>query len=234
MALKDELSEAVSDIFKGVWAETEGRVVPSPDDVGLGNKAVQLPEASVLYADLSSSTKLVDSFPWSFVAEMYKSYLYCAARLIRSEGGTITAYDGDRIMGIFIGDSQSTSAARCGLKINWVVGQLINPAIKKHYPSTAYVMKQTVGIDRSVIRAARTGVRGDNDLVWIGRAANYAAKLTELSPSHPTRITKAMYDKLHSSLKYGGPNKDQPMWEKVTWSVMDDKEIYRSTWHWPL
>jgi len=40
-------------------------------------------------------------------AEIYKTYLHCAAKIIRSEGGSITSYDGDRIMGIFIGDDHS-------------------------------------------------------------------------------------------------------------------------------
>ena len=39
-------------------------------------------------------------------------------------------------------------------------------------------MKQIVGIDTGEVRTARIGIRGGNDLVWIRRAANYAAKLT--------------------------------------------------------
>ncbi len=39
-------------------------------------------------------------------------------------------------MGVFIGDNQSTSAARCGLKINYAVREILNPAIKAQYPQT--------------------------------------------------------------------------------------------------
>lgn len=46
-----------------------------------------------------------------FAAEIYKSYLHCASKIIRCENGVITAFDGDRVMGIFIGDLKNTSAA---------------------------------------------------------------------------------------------------------------------------
>lgn len=230
MALKDELEAAVRDILISPWTETEGRTIPDPENVGLGNKAVHFKSAAVLYADLSSSTDLVDKFPWQLAAEIYKTYLYCAARIIRNEGGDITAYDGNRIMGIFIGNTPCTDAARCGLRINWAVKNIINPAIKTQYPHRDYVMKQTVGIDVSELRAARTGVRGDNDLVWVGRAANYAAKLTTLDDGYPTWITKAVFDRMQDSSKYASDRR--LMWKKRLWTKMNQMEIYCSNWYW--
>jgi class 3 adenylate cyclase len=100
--------------------------------------------------------------------------------MIRAEGGAITSYDGDRVMSIFIGDTQCTPAARCALKLNYVVQNVLNPAFKRQYTDDALVVRQVVGIDVSSINAARTGVRGGNDIVWVGRAANYAAKLCDL------------------------------------------------------
>jgi class 3 adenylate cyclase len=186
MALKEEIEKQVQSIFQSSWTVRPGRVVPAPKDVGLGNDAVAFDSATVLYADLSGSTRLVDAESRELAAEVYKSYLYAAARIINSEGGSVTAYDGDRIMALFLGGSKNTSAVRCALKINYAVTHIVNPALAKQYPAAAYRIKQVVGVDTSPIMAARTGARGDNDLVWVGRAANHAAKLTELSTGHPT------------------------------------------------
>ena len=112
MALRDELSEEVDKIFRTTWSVRDGRDVPESEDLALGNEAVKLDDATVLYADMAASTKLVDGFKWHFPAEIYKCFLYCAARIIRAEGGQITAYDGDRIMAVYIGDWKNTSAAR--------------------------------------------------------------------------------------------------------------------------
>jgi class 3 adenylate cyclase len=103
MITSADLSTTVTDIFKYQWSETDGRVIPVPGDLGLGNVARSFDAATVLYADLDGSTSLVDRFTWQFAAEVYKAYLRCSARIINDEGGAITAYDGDRVMAIFLG-----------------------------------------------------------------------------------------------------------------------------------
>jgi class 3 adenylate cyclase len=233
MALSDELSDEVAKIFRSAWETRDGREIPEPKNLALGNDAVELKLATILYADLASSTAMVESKSWQFAAEIYKTYLYCASRLIRSEGGTITSYDGDRVMGIFIGESQTSNAARCGLKINYAVKNIINPAIKKQYSQQTYEVSQVVGIDVSEIRAARTGVRGDNDIVWVGRAANYAAKLTSAGTNYSTWITKGAFDRLSDDTKYGG-NPKQLMWDSRSWTPMNNVIIYGSTWWWKI
>lgn len=100
---------------------------------------------------------MVDSYSWQFSAEIYKIYLRSAAQIIRSEGGYITAYDGDRIMAIFTGDSKNTSAVRSALKINYAVVKILRPAIKKQYPNEAFILNHTIGIDTSSLRASRIG-----------------------------------------------------------------------------
>lgn len=226
-----QLKTQVATIFSEAWAKRNGQTVPEPEDLRLGNEAVEFERATILYADLSGSTQLVDAKVWTFAAEIYKAYLHCASSIIRNEGGAIVSYDGDRVMGVFIGDSQTTSAAKAGLKINWAVQHIINPALQAQYPNSNFAVSQVVGIDTSPIRAARTGVRGDNDLVWIGRAANYAAKLTELKAAETTWVTQAAYEKLADEAKFGGPNKD-PMWKLYKWTQMNDHPVWGSTWWW--
>lgn len=230
MALKDELEKEVDTVFKTQWTTRDGTVVPDDTSIKLGNDAVKL-EATVLYADLADSTKLVDGYKPLFAAEIYKTFLHCAGKIIRAEGGTITAYDGDRIMAVFIGGSKNSNAARCALKINWTAKNLIQPAIQKQYPSNKYVLKHVCGIDTSTVWVAKTGVRGANDLVWVGRAPNYAAKLAALDDAKATWITKAVYDRLSTESKYSG---DKDMWVKHTWNTMNGIEIYASTYWWKI
>jgi class 3 adenylate cyclase len=231
MALMDELrSEVEQTIAIDTWKTRDGNVVPESKDIGLGNDAVKL-NGTVLYADLSDSTGLVQSHKAHFAAEIYKTYLHCAAKIIRAEGGTITAYDGDRVMAVYLGDFKNTSAARTALKINYAVKQVINPALKAQYPSSSYQVQQVVGIDTSTLWVARTGIRGSNDLVWVGRAANYAAKLCTLPAQYASRITGDVYDMLHASAKV---SEGKAMWEQVTWNAMSNMIIYRSTWSWKI
>ena len=106
--------------------------------------------------------------------------------------------------------------------------EIINPAIKSLYPDRTYEVKQSVGIDTSPLFVARTGIRGSNDLVWVGGAANYAAKLCSLrSGNYCSWITEAIYDGIHSSAKFGtnGTN----MWEREYWSARNTF-VYKSSW----
>src|ERR1051325_7049118 len=159
MTLKEIIKE-IEPIFASEWEEREGRKVPEADDISLTNAAVKL-SGTVLYADMVDSTGLVDGFkPW-FAAEIYKGYLLGASRVIRRNGGEITAFDGDRVMAVFVGDYKNTSAARCALKINHAVVKIINPAIKTKF-STDYSVKHSVGVDTSTLFVAKTGIRGSN------------------------------------------------------------------------
>lgn len=230
MPLKDDLNADVRNIFSTRWSTRDGSVVPEPTDVQLGNDGVNL-DATVLYADMDASTNLVDRHEAQFAAEVYKAYLHCAAKVIKAEAGQITAYDGDRIMGVFVGDQKNTSAVRAALKITYCVREIINPALKAQYPTTEFVLRQTVGVDTSKLLVARTGVRGANDLVWVGRAANYAAKMTALGPECPTWISGTVYDKMHDSVKH---TQGKPMWERRSWTAMGGMTVYRSTWQWSV
>lgn len=230
MALKDDLTAEVKATFARQWEVHKTEDVPAPKDVLLdANYAKDLEKATVLYADLDGSTNMVEKYEWHFSAEIYKTFLRCASQVIRSEGGSLAAYDGDRVMAIFTGGSKNTAAARCAMKINYAVTHIIQPALRAQY-STEFELKHVVGIDTSQLRTARVGVRGDNDLVWIGRAANYAAKLTNES-GMPTRITKAVYDQLSSDLKV---HDGQNMWQQGYWTSMNNMEIYSSAYWWTI
>ena len=232
MTLADEIKAKASGIFAERWTTRKGTVVPAPADLKHSNDAVEFERATVLYADLDGSTAMVDKETLTRSAEIYKAYLYAASRLIRNNSGDIVSYDGDRVMGVFIGDSQTSNAGYCALQINYAVKFILQPQMEKQY-GTGVTIRHVVGIDTSTIRAARTGVRGDNDIVWVGPAANYAAKLTTLPADYPTWITGRAYDKLRDDRKYGG-NPRRAMWEERAWTAMNNMRIFRSNWWWSV
>jgi uridylate cyclase len=226
MALKADLESEVRAIFESRWTKRDGQVVPDPEDLQLGNDAVKL-QATVLYADMADSTDLVDDHESYFAAEIYKAYLRCAARIIKHEQGTITAYHGDRVMAVFLGKLKNTSAVRSAQMINYAVRTIINPLLKKQYPDTTYQLKHVIGIDTSELFVARIGVRNDNDLVWVGRAANYAAKLCSLNGAYSIYITGDVFDVMHDSVKYSERDKSL-LWHKDAWSARNNLRIYGS------
>jgi class 3 adenylate cyclase len=229
MTLKETLTAEIESSFSSNWQVEITQNVPAPEDLRLNaNHAKDLEVATVLYADIDGSTNMVDERPWWFSAEIYKAYLRCAGALIREEGGIITAYDGDRIMAVFTGDSKNTKAVRCAMKIHSAVLDVIQPLIRARADKHSdFVLKHKIGVDTSQLRAARIGVRGDNDIVWIGRAANHAAKLNAITVDHSIWITKDVYDLINDSVKFFN---GVDMWKKWVWSEMNNVEVYSTTY----
>jgi class 3 adenylate cyclase len=232
MISSTDLKTTVTSIFCDQWEESKGRVIPDPGDLGLGNVARFFADATVLYADLAGSTSLVDNHYWQFSAEIYKAYLRCAARIISDEGGVITAYDGDRVMAIFLGDDKNKKAVRAAMKIAYAVKKVINPALKAQYPDANYLVDHSIGIDTSPIHAASIGVRGDNDLVWVGRAANHAAKLAG-KQGYPIWITKEVHDEIEPNVKFD-VEKSVSMWHSTSWTEIDNRTVYGTKYFIPF
>lgn len=225
-----EMEASVASIFATRWARRAGRVVPDGDGIKLGNDAVEL-DGTVLYADLADSTGLVTGYKDWFAAEIYKAYLTVACDIIRNNGGVITAFDGDRVMAVFIGEMKNSSAAKTALQINWAVRNLINQKIKVSYPDTSYEVKQAVGIDTGKLMVAKAGIHGFNDLVWVGKAANIAAKLCALREgNYGAFISAAVYKALAESSKLGGDPK-RPMWTEHVWAETGEV-VMKSNWTW--
>jgi len=224
----DDVTEAVNDILSEQWEPRRGYAIPP--DVGLeSNDGILLDSVAVMYADLKDSTGMVNGLPPKMSAEIYRAFLAACGKLVNAEGGSITAYDGDRIMAVFGDENKEDQAVRCAMKIQYVGTQLINPRLKTWWPAAPYEVKHVVGIDVSKMLVARTGVRGANDLVWVGTAANYAAKLATLGKfGHSTYITPVVLNALGDACKFGGKDKKY-MWEETTW---DGRTIHRSAWRW--
>lgn len=232
MTLKDDLSQRIKAIFQKEWLKVDGRVVPATETIALGNVAKEI-EGAVLYADIDGSTQLVDTKTSEFAAELYKAFHLCCTKIARDQGGEIRSFDGDRLMAVFIGSSPCSDAATAALKISWAVQELINPLIKAQYGSAKYTLKHTVGIDYWKLFVVRAGIRDNNDLVWIGPAANHAAKLNAINDVCPTWITDTVYNRLIDSAKFGGSPRED-MWQPRTWTEMNNRRVYCSRYRWSI
>ncbi len=234
MALLDEL-KSETEIVKGLWARRDGTVVPETDDLGLGNEAVDL-EATFLYADLHDSTLLATTNQ-QVAAEVFKAYLMGTTRIVRAFDGEIRSFDGDRVMGVFVKGSKNSNAAEAGLKINYFFREILTPSFNtfyiKGFPS-GLPLNQTVGIDTSKVMVVRSGIRNNNDLVWVGRAPNIAAKLSGIrEDGFSTYITAAVFDVMAESSKRS--KSGELMWESRLWDAgvnFGVPTVHRSGWTW--
>src|SRR5437660_9080898 len=150
MALKDDLASELDRIPAEPWAVRDGTVVPETEGVALAGGAVKL-QATMLYADLVDSTTLA-IYDRRVAARVFKSFLASCARIIRHRGGYVRSFDGDRVMGVFVGDYKNTSAAKAALNINYVFLNMIKSKLQAKYnvfKDGTYTLGHCVGVDTS-------------------------------------------------------------------------------------
>jgi len=234
MAVRDDVLSDIQTIIETLWNKRVGRQVPSTNDVALTGGAVEI-EATFLYADLADSSKMAKELDRRIAAKIIKAFLATSARLIRAHNGEVRSFDGDRIMGVFVGSYRNTSAAKCALQIAWSVDQ-IRDKFEAKYESvrnTTFEIRHGVGVDSGTVLSVRGGARGSNDLIWIGRAPNLAAKLSDLRENpYSTFITAAVFNRINDEAKYSGTEK-LLMWERKTWGFLGESlVVYRSSWQW--
>jgi class 3 adenylate cyclase len=219
---EESLEDDVSRIFETEWQYRRGRRVPDSESVAMLNDAVTI-DAAILYADVVGSSALVARGDRLFAAEVLKAYLHCASKLIKKCRGEITAYDGDRVMAMFIGHDRERKAVETAMRINSAVQRLVNPLLDEFHPDAKYILKHCVGVDAGRVVAVKTGVRGTNELVWVGRCANTAARLSALRKGDVSIwITRRVLRELPDSWLHSDG--------EATWRSYEAEKIGRSVW----
>ncbi len=231
MSIDDDISSDVIRIRDADWNKRSGTKVPSPGDINLSNGAVEI-DATYLYADMANSSRMAKTLDRRVTAKILKSFLASSSRLINHFGGTIMSFDGDRVMGAFMGDAKNSSAIKCSFAIAYSVTQLIKPKFESKYDTVKkadFRIRHATGVDTGTVFVVRGGVYGSNDLISIGRPPNLAAKLSDLREGeYTTFATKSVYDRTNK-LQKQRLDGSSGIWEQRDWDYCGEKIIiYRS------
>ena len=210
MGLKDDIARRIDTYIQGEYDIRDTRTIPTAQDLGFRRHG-RIIETPILYADLRDSSEVTERHCKHNTARIFKSFLYAMARIARSRGGEIRSYDGDRIMVVFPPDRSNQNdacnlAVRTGMEMGWFFDEILVPKLREYDNSLAF----GVGIAFSPMLAARVGLTknpDNNDIVFIGRSANLAAKLSD-EGGRPNYlwIDQETYRRLDDEWKYDSPS----------------------------
>jgi class 3 adenylate cyclase len=230
MGIQEEVANAVNDICTVTWNERTGQVIPETDDVVMRNGLVKV-DATYLYADLADSTGLAQRVNPYIAARIVRAYLHASAKIIRKFNGAIRSFDGDRVMGIFIGGSKNSQAMRAAMGVNWAFYEVFLTRLRTEWPdlSMYWTPNHGVGVATGEAMIVRGGVVNSNDLVSVGQAPNAAAKLSDMRYNHDLYITSDVYS---SSNDLKTSTDGRSMWDYRGLAVIGGRQIgvYGSTW----
>lgn len=222
----------------GTYDVTNTRGVPMPEDIGLGAKAHSF-EATSLFVDLRQSSAITNAFRRQTAAKMLKAYFEGTVRIIKMNGGEVRSFNGDGMLALFIGPAQADQAVKAAMQMKWFVRQVLQPQFNGLFTAAAkrgtrLDFSTGCGIDSGIVYAVRVGMKGTNDIAWVGRGTNTAAKLSNLL-HHPRSIgvTGVVYDQLSEQcLNSNG----KAMWSSLIRETFGGAERhYRTTtYHWSV
>lgn len=172
----------------------DAQVMPKLENLHLG-EARHL-NAVILYIDLRGSTKMSQSLDLEAQLVVLHTYLATITRLVKESGAFIEKYTGDGIMAIYPESEQMSAdvivstAYEVAISVILTVKEVLNPVFKKNKSTTVAC---AAGMDYGSVLLARTGIRGENDLVTIGAPANLAAKIEDKTPAWKIGIGHAAH-----------------------------------------
>jgi adenylate cyclase len=177
--LGSDFSIEVSNTGSVPHAGDPGITFPNLDD---GYQRCKLIETAVLYIDLRRSTQLNLEHKPETVAKLYSAFVRAMTRCAQHFGGHVRGIIGDRVMVLFNPSTAFVDAVNTAILMNSVVKYVLD----EHFPRGD--VECGIGIDYGRMLATKTGVRRHGveqnnyrSLVWLGRPANVASKLTDLA-----------------------------------------------------
>lgn len=196
--LAEEISEILSSEFEVVVTKTER--VPHSDDptitfpnLDTKTQGAKLINSCVLYIDIRRSTELNMSHRPITVAKLYSSFIRAMTRVARYYNGHVRGIIGDRVMVVFDRTDAFTNSVHCAIAMNTVSTYLIN----RHFRANEVVCG--IGIDAGNMLVTKTGIRRNGieqanyrNLVWLGRPAHIASKLTDIANKPSESINRTV------------------------------------------
>ncbi|MBI3493810.1 MAG: adenylate/guanylate cyclase domain-containing protein [Acidobacteria bacterium] len=231
MAVKEDVIAGVDAFFNSTYTTTKGLVIPNVGDIGLSTEGREL-EVSMLFIDIRRSTTIVDAFRRKTAAKMYQSFLLGVSKIARGNLGELRSFNGDGVLVVFAGNNKETRAVKTALQLSWFGVHVLRPKLQSYFAKNQQLANLEfdfgIGVDTGTVLVVRGGIRGENnnDLVWVGNAANYAAKLSGLRDENcHSFISPATYNAMDSCVKTSGDG--QAMWESCRWN---EETVYRGNW----
>jgi adenylate cyclase len=229
MALLDDLKSKIDAYVKEPYVIDETIVVPDTDTPNLtfGNKGLTCVFA-FLFVDIRKSSQLHETYGYTKAAKVYQSFHDINVRVIEENSGSIRAFDGDRIMGVFVGEMKNSNAVKAAMQIQWAIRNILNPKLGTQITCGG-------GIDYGKILVTKIGKgrdKNNNDLVWIGKADNYASHLAN-EANNTIIISTNSYKVLSQDRK---TSNDKDMWQSKVLKLKNGTEVncYESGWGWVI
>lgn len=188
-----EINDGIKDVMSTSFMfDVNCTNVPHYSDSGLTfesgkTKKGKTIETCVLFVDIRNSVALNQKYPKETMGKIYTSFVKSVLWCADYHNGSVRNIIGDRVMIVFPPKDCYTNAVDCAISINTIASRII----KRFYSD----FECGIGIDFGTMHVHKTGIiKQGNDassyknLIWIGRPANIASRLTDVANKEETFV----------------------------------------------
>lgn len=204
----EDIKKVVKDVRNTSFDYITTKNVPSRDTLGLTyesgiTKKGKEINTCVLYVDIRNSVSLSDAHQVRTMSKIYTAFTKSMLKIAQHHNGFVRNIIGDRVMIVFNVKNCFTNAVDCAITINHTA-----QIIKEVFTNVDF--KCGIGIDYGTMKVIKVGIekRGsenveNKNLVWIGKTANTASRLTDVANKEIERVyIKYEYYNLFTTTPY--------------------------------
>ncbi len=180
----DNIDSVISDWKNTGFTFNPKAYVPGLDDTSLtyGNgeekKGIEI-NTCVLFVDIRDSVQMTIKKQIRTMGKIYSVFTHCVLLAAQHYGGYVRNIIGDRVMVVFPQDNCFCKAVNCAITINHIASM-----INKKF--NIFDFRCGIGVDYGKLSVMKVGIQkrgAENDdnkgLVWVGKPANFASRLTD-------------------------------------------------------
>lgn len=194
-----------------------GRVVPKIEDLAVGTgRSIR---AAFVYTDLDGFSKMVATKPTEDSFTLMQTFVEIVSRITTHYGGSVVDCAGDRILSVFEDPGKIVSlapiynAVTAALWTQTIIQRVIEPNFRIR--GVLGEVGAAIGIDHGPATVACVGYRNNKRLIFLGEAANNAARLQSAGTAGEVVMSAHVY--LHRPPYTKGP----------TWSPIVERNLVR-------
>ena len=187
---------------------------------------IKIKDVVCVYIDLASSTKINIQENQKLAAHIFDSYIKSIVKIFKEYQCKYIDIQGDGCFALFDGVDRINRAIVAAATIKTLLSRNTNyfsKFVSNQLNSTNLSLR--IGIHQGNILAKKAGIRGENEVIWLGDAASIASKICNLKnyennnfKSDTIRISDVVYNNIHNQHLFYSCDcgEQQKLWDEHT------------------
>lgn len=199
--LEDEIFEEIGEKLDMDFDIVKKKEIPSNFKLE-NDEWAQVDDVVCVYFDLSSSTNILRDYGDEISVKIFDSYIKSATRIFKNFECSYLDIQGDGGFALFSGDKHIQRAMVSAITLKTLLSKSysgnLNDLVKK--TKSKINLSSRIGVHIGKILAKKSGIRGENEILWLGGLVSVASKICGLKRENAELFKGDLGEKIKSDI----------------------------------